>query len=619
MQRQALISLFRTIVLAAIAAFLVTSAALPTSAQSSVPASAVQAAKMPQYASRLARPASRPASRPTPARPWSRIGPPQDGVLYDNGPINGSSDAWAFNNGFIVSDSYTVTGRDHNGVLAMTFGAWLLPGDTLNSAELSITSSENGGTSYFDQTVSFTQSGCVQNQYGYNVCTLSASFYGPFQDGTFWVNLQNASVTNGDPVYWDENSGAGCESQGCPSLASDNNIGTIPSESFSVLSSCPPGGDEPATPAKVVTAPPSPTQGYRVIYNFTGAGDGGAPLAGLIIDAAGNLYGMTTEGGPLGQGTAFKLSSSASGWRFTRLYSFDSEDGGGFGTLIFDTDGRLIGTTAGDENGGKLFSLSPPGRISPSVFSNWINTPLYDFTPGDEAGFFPTGSLALDNSGNIYGTTQQGGANAGGTLYEFTSAGLQVLHAFPAFSGDGIDPTEVVNGSDGLYGITNNGGSNSVGTLFTTAGGYQVLHNFIQSAEDRPMSLAADQDGNLYGTSTFAPTPCAPFQEAVFSLSPPDWNPLPLVSIEGQYGSWISTDAQGNIYGTRDSSGSSPLGGVFKLTCCWTYTDLHDFSGPPSDGEYPSAGPVVDAQGNIYGTTTSGGTHGFGTVWEISP
>ncbi|HLI63715.1 MAG TPA: PEP-CTERM sorting domain-containing protein, partial [Terriglobales bacterium] len=102
------------------------------------------------------------------------------------------------------------------------------PGDTLQSAELSITSGENGGTSYFDQTVNFTQSGCVSNSYGYDVCNETASFSGPtLNSGTYWVNLQNASSVDGQPVYWDENSG--------PSSASENSVGTIPSESFTVL------------------------------------------------------------------------------------------------------------------------------------------------------------------------------------------------------------------------------------------------------------------------------------------------------------------------------------------------------------------------------------------------
>ncbi|MGA7461149.1 MAG: PEP-CTERM sorting domain-containing protein, partial [Candidatus Korobacteraceae bacterium] len=103
-------------------------------------------------------------------------------------------------------------------------------GDTLTSAELSITSGENSGTSYFDQTVNFTQGACTANQYGYNVCQENTSFSGPtLNAGSYWLNLQNASVPSGDPVYWDENSG--------PSTASENSIGSIPSEAFTVLGS----------------------------------------------------------------------------------------------------------------------------------------------------------------------------------------------------------------------------------------------------------------------------------------------------------------------------------------------------------------------------------------------
>jgi hypothetical protein len=145
--------------------------------------------------------------------------------LYDNGPTNGTTDGWTINFGFAVSNSFTISaGAD---VFSMNFAAWLTPGDVLQSAELSITSSEFGGVSYFDEVVNFTQSGCISNQYGYNVCTESSFFSGPFLNaGTYWLNLQNASVNTGDPVYWDENSG--------PSSASENSIGTIPSESFTL-------------------------------------------------------------------------------------------------------------------------------------------------------------------------------------------------------------------------------------------------------------------------------------------------------------------------------------------------------------------------------------------------
>ncbi len=146
--------------------------------------------------------------------------------IYDNGPINGNTDAWTVNFGFVVSDTFNVT-NNNTTITGGSFGMWLFSGDTLTSAELSITSGENSGTSYFDQTVNFTQGSCVANQYGYNVCQENTTFSGPtLNAGTYWLNLQNASVPSGDPVYWDENSG--------PSQASENSVGSIPSEAFTV-------------------------------------------------------------------------------------------------------------------------------------------------------------------------------------------------------------------------------------------------------------------------------------------------------------------------------------------------------------------------------------------------
>jgi len=149
-------------------------------------------------------------------------------TVYNNGPIDGNTDAWTINFGFVQSDNFTVTGGNST-ITGFSFGAWLFPGDILTSAELSITSGENGGTTYFDQILNFTQGTCsYPNQYGYNICQENSSFRGPtLNSGTYWVNLQNAVVPSGDPVYWDQNEG--------PSLASNNSVGTMPSEAFTVL------------------------------------------------------------------------------------------------------------------------------------------------------------------------------------------------------------------------------------------------------------------------------------------------------------------------------------------------------------------------------------------------
>lgn len=161
--------------------------------------------------------------------------PASAGVIYDDGPINGTTDAWTINFGFVVSDTFTVSSGNST-IASLVFGAWLFPGDTLNSAEVSMTSDLFGGTVYFDQMVNFTQSGCSLNQYAYDVCTETGSFLGPtLSNGTYWLHLQNAIVPSGNPVYWDENSGIGCMSPGCPSQADTSE--PISPESFTLYSS----------------------------------------------------------------------------------------------------------------------------------------------------------------------------------------------------------------------------------------------------------------------------------------------------------------------------------------------------------------------------------------------
>jgi len=146
-------------------------------------------------------------------------------TAYSNGPINGTTDAWTLNFGFVVSDTFTTSGGLVSG---LTFGAWTFPGDVLENAEVQITSAEFGGTVYTDQIVSFTQSACSGNQYGFNVCTETGTLSAVnLAAGTYWLNIDNAVVNDGDPIYWDENSG--------PSSASENSVGTIPSEAFTLL------------------------------------------------------------------------------------------------------------------------------------------------------------------------------------------------------------------------------------------------------------------------------------------------------------------------------------------------------------------------------------------------
>lgn len=147
-------------------------------------------------------------------------------VLYNNGPVNGTTDAWTLNFGFVVSDTFSLSSAST--VTGLSLYAWVFPGDIFQASGISITSSEFGGTTYTDQFVNFTQSNCSANQLGFNVCLESSTGLTPvnLSAGTYWLNLENACCTD-DPLYWDENSG--------PSQASENTVGTIPSEAFTVL------------------------------------------------------------------------------------------------------------------------------------------------------------------------------------------------------------------------------------------------------------------------------------------------------------------------------------------------------------------------------------------------
>lgn len=163
------------------------------------------------------------------------------GDVYDNGPVNGTVDAWTINFGFAISDSFTISGSNQT-INGISFGVWLSPGDVIQSVEVSMTSDPLGGTTYFDGVVNLTQSGCFENQLSYQVCTASGTFNGPtLVPGFYWLNLLNATSRDGNPVYWDENSGIGCTSPGCPSLGDENGClqngapgGCIPSESFTL-------------------------------------------------------------------------------------------------------------------------------------------------------------------------------------------------------------------------------------------------------------------------------------------------------------------------------------------------------------------------------------------------
>jgi PEP-CTERM motif len=163
-------------------------------------------------------------------------------VLYDDGPINGMTDAWTINFGYVLADSFTLLNNSTVG--GFNFGVWEYPGDRLTSVDWLITSEPVGGNVYGSGTASgknLTDQFISVNQYNYEIDKITVTGLNlPLLSGkTYWLNLENAMVLNGDPVYWDENSGAGCKGDdgmggGCPSQASSGGVGSDPAESFDI-------------------------------------------------------------------------------------------------------------------------------------------------------------------------------------------------------------------------------------------------------------------------------------------------------------------------------------------------------------------------------------------------
>jgi len=327
-------------------------------------------------------------------------------------------------------------------------------------------------------------------------------------------------------------------------------------------------------------------------FNFNGT-DGTNPYSALIFDAAGNLYG-TTAGGGTGTcnsgenscGTVFELMPNAGGgWTEKILHNFGSTSADGaapVGGLIFDAAGNLYGTTSqgGVNNVGIVFELQPEAG------GHWFEKVLHTFKNHD--GELPLGNLIFDASGNLYGTTTAGGAHGGGTVFELSPASggewmERILHSFVGLNGSGIAGGVIFDHAGNLYGTTVAGGPNHRGTVFeltpSASGPWTetILHSFEQNGTDayEPYAgLIFDGQGNLYGTSFYGGAAECPFKEGcgtVFKLTPSsggNWAET-LYDFDCTNGSQpvssLTLDAKGNLYGTTQSCGTN-YGTVFELT-----------------------------------------------------
>jgi len=347
----------------------------------------------------------------------------------------------------------------------------------------------------------------------------------------------------------------------------------------------------------------------RVLYSFKGAPDGASPEANLIFDGAGALYGTTLIGGTgscngggfqNSCGTVFKLTPQPGGnWTETVLYSFSGGDDGGWpmAGLVLDSFGNLYGTTSsygttncgqGNQVGcGTLFELSPRSE------GRWTETTLHDFTGQPNDGGFPEGGLVLDGSGNLYGTTTIGGSSDQGSVFELSpgSNGQWTEALLYNFTGDSAGAYPLGNlifdRFGNLYGVALIGGAGQCygrgcGAVFELSPGQGgswtviTIYDFTGYPNDGyyPVGgLTVDQAGNLYGATQYGGT----FSEAcglgcgtVFELTPAgrgSWNENVLYRFNSNDGSnptGVIRDPTGNLYGATYYGGTADDGVVFR-------------------------------------------------------
>jgi uncharacterized repeat protein (TIGR03803 family) len=388
-------------------------------------------------------------------------------------------------------------------------------------------------------------------------------------------------------------------------------------------------------------------QTETILHTFNGSGDGGEPYGAPIFDKAGNLYGVTFDGGTFTNGTVYELKAGS--WTEEILHNFDLSAGDGQspqGSLVMDSAGNLYGVTP--LGGGRKLGIVY--ELTPQTGGTWKEKIIHTFVGGSD-GRSPQAGLIIDKKGNLYGTTYQGGSgkNCGafacGTVFELsrkTGGGWTeiILCSFNGGTSDGQNPSAplLMDSAGNLYGTTllgGTGGTIGAGTVFKLSpngsGGYTetVLHNFICSVTDgcNPFAgLVLDSKGNLYSTTNAGG---ANGFGTVYEMSPGSngkWTETVLHSFgaagDGLYPqfSGVTFDKSGNLYGTASGGGSNSYGVVFKMTPAsgsgWDESVFFNFD--QTDGNVPQ-GVIFGANGNLYGITQYGGSNFGGTAFEIVP
>jgi uncharacterized repeat protein (TIGR03803 family) len=381
--------------------------------------------------------------------------------------------------------------------------------------------------------------------------------------------------------------------------------------------------------AVLVLAALAQAQTFTTLYSFTGGSDGGQPWAGLIQDPAGNLYGTAWEGGdlncnaPNGCGVVFEVNTAGTE---TVLDSFSGSASGEWPHLPVARNkaGNLYGTTAdGGSNGyGTVF------RVKQGKNGKWKGRVLYSFV-GEPDGCYPNQGLVIDNAGNLYGTTSQCGFDDYGTIFEVDGAGnFTLLHSFAGSPSDGAYPGYghlTIDKSGNLYGVTTGGGAYNDGVLYELSknGTFTVLHSYAGGTSDGCVpwgTVAMDKAGNFYGTTVYCGTSS---NGTVWKVSNKGEETIlhnfAGGSSDGCYPpGGVARDSKGNLYGVTQGCGANAYyGALYELSAKGELTLLHSFD--KSDGAYPVGEVLRTTQNTLYGTTSSDGTYGYGTVWSYVP
>jgi uncharacterized repeat protein (TIGR03803 family) len=376
----------------------------------------------------------------------------------------------------------------------------------------------------------------------------------------------------------------------------------------------------------------------KIIYTFSGGADGEYLDTDLVADSAGNLYGSTVQGGS-GSGTVFRLAPSASGWTHTVLYAFSGGADGAepYKGVTLDAQGNLYGTTVaggGSCGCGVAFKLTNSGGI-------WTESVLHTFTGGND-GSGPGSGLTFDKAGNLYGMTPTGGKYSFGVIYQLkpSTTGnwtFRVIHAFTggADGSSGSAGRFILDHAGDLYGVATVGGANGNGVAFklhqSQTGAWRLKPLYAFKAQPDGVfpygGLIFDKLGNLYGTTYYGGTNGV---GTVYKLTHANrsWTETVLYSFKGtpDGSSPISTliaDKAGNLYGTTSDGGTSGgYGIIFKLAPgsnnTWTESVVYRFPGQPGASRAYN-GMVADSAGNFYGATTHGGPTDDGTIYKFKP